>query len=79
MVVDKGSKEPLKMGSRAAGKGSKEPLKMGRFEGTFKISGAADNQGTKEPLKMGSRAVGKGSKEPLKIAGRPTTKVQRNL
>jgi hypothetical protein len=45
-------------------------------------SAAADKgskEPLKEPLKMGSRAVGKGSKEPLKIAGRRTTKVQKNL
>jgi hypothetical protein len=54
-AADKGTKEPLKMGSRAGGQ---------RFQRTLMMAAAAANKGTKEPLKMGSRAAGKGSKEP---------------
>jgi hypothetical protein len=55
VAANKGSKEPLKIGSRAVGK---------RFERTLMMMAAAADKGSKEPLKMGSRAADKGSKEP---------------
>jgi hypothetical protein len=63
VVVNKGSKEPLKMGSRAVGKGSKEPLMMAAWRWTkvpknLDDDGGGGGQRYKRTFKNGQQGSG---------------------